>query len=172
MNKAIKFLIILFSFTLVSFAQEDLQIGKSMNPFSQYRGGQYDYSDVDAINIKVLVWGYVQFPGQYIIPSTSSVNDLLALAGGPVEDADVEDLRLFRINPDSSQTMLKFDYNDLLWEEKLTKKIKIPNLKAGDILLVPGSPRFFFKDYFGITLSIVSTLSSIAVLLITIFRKD
>lgn len=153
-----------------SFAQEDIQIGKSLKNFDRQRGGFYDYSDPDAINIKVLVWGYVQFPGQYIIPSTSSVNDLFALAGGPTEDAKLEDLRLFRINPDSSQTMIKFDYNDLLWNEKLSGRVKIPELKAGDILLVPGEPRFFFKDYFSIALSIVSTLSSIAVLLITIFK--
>jgi hypothetical protein len=170
MKKIITFLFILFTCNLISYAQEDVQIGKSMTTFDQYRGGLYDYSDPDAINIKVLVWGYVQFPGQYIIPSNSTVNDLLALTGGPSQDANIEDLRLFRVNPDSSQSMIKFDYNDLLWNEDLEKPVVIPDLKAGDILLVPGSPRFFFKDYFSLTLSLVSTLSSIAVLLITIFR--
>lgn len=164
------FFAILFINCSFTFAQEDIQIGKSLKDFERQRGGFYDYSDPDAINIKVFVWGYVQFPGKYIIPASSSVNDLFALAGGPTEDAKLEDLRLFRINPDSTQTMIKFDYNDLLWNEKLTKPIKIPDLKAGDILLVPGEPRFFFKDYFSIALSIVSTLSSIAVLLITILE--
>jgi hypothetical protein len=172
MNKSIiAILIILISYNFSSNAQEDIQIGKSLKPFESYKGGQYDYSDPDAINMKVLVWGYVEFPGQYIIPSTSTVNDLLSLAGGPVENANVDDLRLFRINPDSSQSMIKFDYNDLLWNEKLTKKIIIPPLKAGDILVVPGAPRYFFKDYFGLTLSVVSTLASIAVLLITILKN-
>ena len=152
------------------FAQEDLQIGKSLKPYERYNGGQYDYSDPDAVNIKVLVWGYVEYPGQYIIPSTSSVNDLLALAGGPNQNAHTDDLRLFRVNPDSSQTMIKFDYDDLLWNNKLTKRVIIPELKAGDILLVPGSPRYFFKDYLSLTLSIVSTIASVAVLLITIFK--
>ena len=136
----------------------------------RYSGGHYDYSDPDAVNIKVLVWGYVDYPGQYIIPSTSSVNDLLALAGGPNPNAHTDDLRLFRVNPDSSQTMIKFDYDDLLWNNKLTKRVIIPELKAGDILLVPGSPRYFFRDYLGLTLSIVSTIASVAVLLITIFK--
>ncbi len=170
MNKIITFFLIPFTYSFISFAQEDLQIGKSLNQFSQYRGGQYDFSDPDDINIKVLVWGYVQFPGQYIIPSISSVNDLLALAGGPIQDANIEDLRLFRVNPDSSQSMIKFNYDDLLWKDNLEKPIEIPDLKAGDILLVPGSPRFFFKDYFGLMLSVVSTLASIAVLLITILK--
>lgn len=152
-------------------AQEDIQFGKGINKFDNYKtGGQYDYSNPDAINIKVLVWGYVEFPGHYIIPSTSSVNDVLALAGGPTPDANIEDLRLFRINADSSQSMIKFDYNDLLWNDKLTAEISIPYLKAGDILLVPGEPRWFLKDYLYLSLALLSTLSSIAVLLITIYQ--
>jgi len=170
MNKIITFLIILFAFNIISFAQEDIQIGKSLRTNEWYRGGLYDYSDPDGINIKVLVWGYVHYPGQYIIPSISSVNDLLALAGGPVQNANLDQLRLFRINADSSQSMIQFDYNDLLWNSNLRRPVKIPNLKAGDILLVPGSERYFFLDYFRLALTIVSTLSSVAVLLITIFN--
>jgi len=171
--RIIYFITILAAFFFISplLAQEDIQFGKGIDKYNGYnKGGQYDYSDPDAINIKVLVWGYVEFPGHYIIPSKSSVNDLLALAGGPTTDANIEDLRLFRINDDLTQSMIKFDYNDLLWNEKLTREIQIPVLKAGDILLVPGEPRWFLKDYLGITLSLVSTLASIAVLLITIFR--
>lgn len=172
----IKYLFFLFlllsAFPFINiFAQNDVQIGKSSmaNEYNS-KGAKYDYSDPNSINIKVLVWGYVQFPGQYIIPSTSTVNDLLALAGGPVPDAHLDELRLFRINPDSSQTMIKFNYNDLLWNNNLTSKVKIPSLKAGDILLVPGSPRFFLRDYLNLTLQIVATLSSVAVLIITILH--
>lgn len=161
-------LIITVSFT--SYAQEDVQIGKSMRQFNEYKGAQYDYSDPDAINIKVLVWGYVQYPGQYIIPSTSSANDLLSLAGGPLPDANIDDLRLLKTNKDSSQVMVKFNYNDLLWGTHLTGKVNTPPLGAGDILLVPGSPRWFLRDYLGITLSVVTALSSIAVLIITILK--
>ena len=74
---------------LLTYAQEDIQIGKSRNEIQQYNGARYDYSDPDAINIKVMVWGYLKFPGQYIIPSTSSVNDLIGLAGGPQQDAEL-----------------------------------------------------------------------------------
>ena len=151
-------------------AQEDVQIGKSMKQFYEYKGARYDFSDADAINIKVLVWGYVQYPGQYIIPSTSSVNDLFALAGGPLPDADLEDLRIFKINKDSTQQMVKFNYDDLLWNSKLTRNITIPDLGAGDILLVPGSPRWFLKDYLGVTLALISTVASVAVLIITIIN--
>jgi hypothetical protein len=153
------------------FSQEDVQIGKSLKSQMQtYRGAYFDYSDPDAINIKVLVWGNVEFPGQYFIPASNSVNDLIALAGGPTTNAELEDLRIFRVGPDSIQHMIKFNYNDLLWNDHLTQQIKIPTLRAGDILLVPGKPRFFFRDYFSIILSVVSALTSIAILMVTIYK--
>ena len=161
--------VVLFSSNV--FGQEDVQIGRSLkSQYNTYRGAYFDYSEPDAINIKVLVWGNVQFPGQYFIPASNSINDLIALAGGPTQDAELDDLRIFRIGPDSVQHMIKFNYNDLLWGESLTKQVYIPSLQAGDILLVPGKPRFFFMDYFTIVLSIVTALTSIAILLVTIYK--
>jgi len=165
--------IILFTILNINLlAQEDIQIGKSLSTNIRYNGALYDYSNPDAINIKVQVWGYVKFPGQYIIPATSGVNDLISLAGGPTEDANVDELKLFRINADSSQSIIKFNYSDLLWNNSgLSKPVNIPKLHAGDILLVPGSPKWYLKDYLGVVLSIVSTLASIATLLVYVYKK-
>src|ERR1035437_10304940 len=130
------------------FAQEDIQIGKNLRGNIRETGALYDSSDPNGINIKVMVWGYVQFPGQYIISAASGVNELLSLAGGPTQEVNIDDLKLFRINPDSSQTIVKFNYSDLLWNNSdLSIHLKIPGLHAGDILLVPGSPKWFLKDY-------------------------
>ena len=168
MYKTIMFFIVLFAFSSISFAQDDIQIGKSLSTYDRYRGGEYDYSDPDAINIKVLVWGFVRFPGYYLIPSTRGVNDLLALAGGPTQDANIDDLRLFRVNSDSSQSLIIFDYNDLLWNDKLKKPIEIPELQPGDILLVPGETRYFFWDYLDFALSFVTTIAIVVALIISI----
>jgi hypothetical protein len=154
------------------FAQENIQIGKSIKGNMPTNGAFYDYSDPDGINIKVMIWGYVKYPGQYVIPSASSVNGLLSLAGGPIQDANVDDLKLFRINPDSSQTIINFNYSDLLWNNGgLSKPLKIPGLHPGDILLVPGSPKWFLKDYLGLALAIVSTVASFATLLVYLYKK-
>ena len=153
------------------FGQENIQIGQNLKGNTRYNGALYDYSNPDGINIKVMVWGYVQFPGQYIISAASGVNDLLSLAGGPTQDANIDNLKLFRINPDSSQTIVKFNYSDLLWNNSdLSKPLKIPILHAGDILLVPGAPKWFLKDSLGLVLSIVSTIASIATLLVYIYK--
>ncbi len=163
-------IIILFNINI--FCQEDVQIGMSLRAIlNENRGALFDYSKPDEINMRVLVWGNVAFPGEYVIPSTSNLNELLSLAGGPTDDAEIDELRIYRLGPDSVQKMIKFSYNDLLWNDKLTKPLKIPQLKPSDVLLIPGRPRFFFLDYFDITLSLITTISAIAVLMITIFKK-
>ncbi len=167
--------ILLFFFSLLAFrvnyAQDDVQVGSGINTNQQAKGALYDYSDPAAVNIKVAVWGFVPNPGKYIIPSYSTVNDLLSYAGGPTDAARLEDLRLIRTNPDSSETIISLNYKDLLFNPDVKKIAKVKPLRPGDILMVRGEPRLYFKDYFSITLSVVSTLISLSILLINIFKK-
>ncbi|MFA5804672.1 MAG: SLBB domain-containing protein [Melioribacteraceae bacterium] len=143
-------------------------LGMRNNP----QGGYYNYSDPEAVNIKVAVWGWVRYPGKYTVPSYTTVSDLLSLAGGPSDAADLEDLRIYRVNEDSTQTMIKFNYNDLLYESKLQSKYrKVPKLDAGDILVIPGEPRMYFRDHFSIWMSVFSVLISLTILVLNIVRK-
>jgi hypothetical protein len=163
--------LVLFIFLSIAniFSQEDVQIG-SMKYQPRQQTGFFDYSDPSGINIKVQIWGYVQYPGYYIISSNSSINDLLSLAGGPEEEALLEDIRILRTNLDSSTTLYKYDYNDLLWGEKLQETISFPKLFAGDMVIVPGEPRYFLRQDISFYLSISTALTSIAVLLISIIN--
>ena len=155
-----------------AFAQDkDVQIGSSLNPRLQSQGGFFDYSDPEAVNIKVSIWGFVRFPGKYVIPEYSNMGDLLSYAGGPTPDADLEDLRLFRIKPDSTQELMKFNYNDLLWEENLSKEINDPKLQAGDMVMVAGEQRLYTRDFVTLTVSVLSALISLSILILNIARK-
>jgi hypothetical protein len=149
------------------FAQEDIQIGAQKYTRTT-QSGLFDFSDPTGINIKVQIWGYVKYPGYYIVPARSSANDLISLAGGPLEDALVEDIRILRTNPDSSTTMTKYNYNDLLWEEELTAPVKFPRLNAGDMIIVPGEPRYFVRQDIAFYLGIVTSLASITALILSI----
>jgi len=153
-------IILAFVFITSLSAQEDIQIG-SVKSDQRYQSGFFDFSDPTGINIKVQLWGYVKFPGYYVVPARSSVNDLLSLAGGPTQDALLEDIRILRTNADSSTTMYRYDYNDLLWEHKLGATIKFPRLTAGDMLIVPGEPRYFGRQDIGFFLSIITSLASV-----------
>ena len=136
------------------------------------QGGYFNYSDPEAVNIKFAVWGWVRYPGKYTVPSYTTVSDLLSLAGGPTDGADLEDLRVYRVNEDSTQAMMKFNYNDLLYESKLQSKYrKVPKLDAGDILVVPGEPRLYFRDHFSIWMSLFSVLISLTILVLNIVRN-
>jgi hypothetical protein len=159
--------LLITNLTLAQFT--DSQIGSPNTGVYNYNSNLYDLSDPQAINIKVSVWGWVKSPGRYIVPAYVSVIDLLSFAGGPTDGSDLEDLRLYRILEDGSQQLIKFDYNDLMWEEKLSSKPRItPDLQASDILVVPGAPRLYFRDWYSIAISTFSVLISLATLLLVI----
>ncbi|HSP86536.1 MAG TPA: SLBB domain-containing protein [Ignavibacteriaceae bacterium] len=161
-------LILSIFFVLNLFGQEEMQIGTSLGQFRQSQGGYYDYSDPESVNLKVSVWGFVKFPGKYIVPIYTNAFDLLSYAGGPDEDANLDDIRIFRINEDSSQSFIDLDYKDFLWNKELTSIKEAPRIVSGDILLVPGEERLYFRDYFTLTLSILSVLISLVILIINI----
>lgn len=154
------------------FAQNNgMQLGSGLNSRLATQGGLYDYSDPQAVNIKVAIWGYVRFPGKYIIPAYSTVNDFLSYAGGPTDAARLENLRLMRMNEDSSQTIIDIKYSDLMMDVESKSLIKSPPLKPNDVLLVIGEPRYYFRDYFSMALSVVSVVVSVATLIIVYVRK-
>lgn len=171
MKKYILLLFIILAPAGIIAQTGDIKIGRDPSLVTRTQGGYYDYSDPEAVNIKVSVWGFVRYPGRYMIPSYSNVRDLISYAGGPTDDAHLDDLRLYR-NNDSTQAMLKFDYNDLLWDPELNVSRKDPpEIQVGDILLVPGTPRLYFRDYFQMTLSIISVLISLTILVLNISRN-
>lgn len=172
MKLIMKVFLLIAVIQITSNAQvKDYALG-SLGNRSFQQGGFFDYSDPEALNVNVSVWGWVRYPGKYLVPSNTTASDLLSLAGGPTDAADLEDLRIYRVNEDSTQSMFKFNYNDVLYESKLTSRYKkIPKLSAGDILVVPGEPRLYFRDHFSIWLSVISVLTSLTILIFNIVKK-
>ncbi len=159
--------IISLAFSSLVFGQSgEYRIG-SYNPnIQRYNGGYYDYSDPTDINIEVSVWGFVRYPGRYVVPQETDVLDLISYAGGPTDYAHLDNLRLYRILPDSTQVMLKFDVEDIWWGDSLSTKVAhLPRLHAGDILSVPGSQKYYTRDWIMMGVSILSVMISLAILL-------
>jgi hypothetical protein len=71
--------LIIISLGEISFSQTgDIRIGS--NPVDRYpHGGYFDFSEPDAVNIKVSVWGYVRYPGKYLLPNYSNIRDLFVI---------------------------------------------------------------------------------------------
>lgn len=144
---------------------EDFQVGLNPNFIRQSVGGYYDYSDPDGINIKVAVWGYVKYPGRYVIPIRSDIISLISYAGGVNDNAYLDELRIYRIDKDSTQQMIIFNYDDLWWNDKLSKNLKLSKMQASDVLIVPGRQRLYWENYLTIVLSTLGFLISLATLI-------
>ena len=170
MKKIFYISLFIIAYSSISFSQDDVQIGSNLSNYRQTQGGLFDYSDPSGINIKVQLWGYIKYPGYYVVPANSTLNDLLSFAGGPQEDAMMEDIRIFRGPEESSKKLLKYNFNDLLWNDSLTTEIVFPRLEASDIILVPGEPRYFVREDIQFYLSLTTALASLAALIISITK--
>lgn len=159
--------------TEINAQTRDYELGSQSfgTRYNRY-GGFYDYSDPTSVNIKVSVWGFVKYPGRYLVPDYTSVIDLFSFVGGPTDDSNLDQLRLYRVDENNKEIIIPFDLNDLIWEKGLTSKKKnLPKLKPSDILVIPGEPRLYFMDWFSIGLSIFSALISLTILVLTIQQK-
>jgi len=163
----------MFLLALTINAQEkNYSLGANLLDRTYNQSGFFDFSDPTTVNIRVSVWGWVRYPGKYTVPVYTTPVDLLSLAGGPTDAADLEDLRIYKENEDSTQSMIKFSYNDVLYEKHLaTRYRKVPKLEAGDILVIPGEPRVYFIQSISLWLQIFSVATSIAILLYTVLKK-
>ncbi len=169
--------VILVLFISYAANAQDDKIKIGLYDRQNMQGGYYNFSEPDKVNIEVNIWGYVKNPGKYLIPKGTTVIDVLSFAGGPLTEADLEKVRLYRPKNDSAGIMKDkityLDYNDLLWEEKVKEKeFRInPNLEAGDVLLVPGSPRYFFRENLTFILSVTSFLLTAAILIVSVTKN-
>lgn len=173
MQKISLSILVLFSFIFLnSFlsAQDKYQIGSDSKNLRQTQGGYFDYSDPSGVNIKVQLWGYVKYPGYYLVPINSTISELFSYAGGPLVDAKLDDIRILKTLEDSTIIMNRLNYNDLMWEESLSKPIDFPKLSAGDVIVVPGEPRYFVRQDISFYLSILTAVISSAALIISITR--
>ena len=171
--KLIISILLITGFQTFLFSQDDIQIGSpSGRTLTTPAGAYFDYSSSSEVNIKVQLWGYVRYPGFYVVPAGININELISFAGGPTPDARLEDVRVTKIKEGAKTVMLKYNYNDLMWEENLNTQITYNRLEAGDIVVVPGYPRYFVRDDISFYLTIVTALASISALVISIIYAN
>lgn len=154
-----------------SFSQDDdddLIFGKTTKLNS---AALYDLSDPTGVNIEVNLWGFVRYPGKYRVPLNTTFMDVMSYAGGPVENTNLEDIRILRNsdNVNGKPEVIKLNYNDFLWDEKISTAVKLnPVLKPGDVILVLEEKRYSLRDNIGFILPIVTTVVAITTLIITL----
>ncbi len=88
--------VLVFSFLSTSLiAQNKLDDADSFSPNKQ-KASLYYLGDRNELLIKVNIWGFVQKPGQYLVPTDTDLISLISYAGGPLEDAKLKKVKLIR----------------------------------------------------------------------------
>jgi protein involved in polysaccharide export with SLBB domain len=131
-------LLIIIIYSPMMYAQEvqpQLQFGD--------RPAQYILGGKDILLINVNLWGHVQRPGIYSIPSTYGLIDLLSSAGGPLTTARLSEVRIIR----SNQEVISIDVEKYI---RTGESSLLPVLRPGDTIVVSGSVQDAFVRFIGI----------------------
>lgn len=96
-------------------------------------------------SITVNIWGYVRVPGRYEIPSDCDIVQLISFAGGPANHADVENIKLYRIRPDSGISS-KQDLTMINLEDILKSKNRPMLLQHNDTIVLDPTSYPFWMD--------------------------
>jgi len=166
-------LLLLLGLSHLVFSQDDdgLILGKTQKGTN---AAVFDLSDPEGVNIEVNLWGFVRFPGRYIIPLKTTFIDLMSYAGGPAENSNLKEIRIIR-NPASGggkPKLIKLDYDDFLWEDEILKRGKNnPVLQAGDVILIMEERRYTFREDIGLYLPIITSLITITTFILTLTQK-
>ena len=96
---------------------------------------QYYLGSEDELLKKVNVWGFVHKPGQYLVPSDTDLISLLSFVGGPLENANLKNIKLIRNNKNPGE-VLKINVKKFI---KNGNAQLIPALLPGDTIIVSAS---------------------------------
>lgn len=133
------FLLFTFSANLYSQNFDNLSgLNTTQTQFSD-RPAQYILGSGDILLVNVNLWGHVQRPGIYSVPSSYSLIDLISSAGGPLSTARLNDVRIVR----KDQEVLKIDIEKFLKTGDITL---LPILQPGDTIIVAGSIQDIFTQ--------------------------
>ena len=137
--KKILFAILLISISLTLFAQGSVTFTPSSNISAYTFDGAR--SGVEKLKMNTYILGQVAKPGLYVVPDDTDFLTLLALAGGPREDAKLTKIRIVRpIAEDDKVIWVNFKQYLETGDTEL-----IPALQPGDTIVVSGTIFYAFS---------------------------
>jgi polysaccharide biosynthesis/export protein len=88
----------------------------------------------DSKSQRVNIMGFVTRPGAYLLTSSTTVLDAIAMAGGFKDFAKQKSIYVLRQAPDGTQKRIPFNYKEVIKGKNPEQNIR---LQAGDTLVVP-----------------------------------
>lgn len=115
----------------------------------------YYYAESNELTILVNIWGFVQQSGRYEVSSSTNLVELLSLAGGPKESANLKKIKITRqIKTESGIEKKEFIIN----LENLT------TLNKDQLRLYPGDTIFVDHTSWYTIKYVIDTVSTLAVI--------
>ncbi|GBD06340.1 hypothetical protein HRbin21_00128 [bacterium HR21] len=129
----------------------------------------YDLSFGAGLTIPVNLWGYVRVPGRYLVPSSTTLVQLISFGGGPTEYARLTDVRVIRdVRVDTTIVERVLVYNLELYQ-RTGDPSQNPLLYPGDTVIVPGGALSTLEVVVGVVRDVLLILQA-AVTLVLFFR--
>jgi len=124
----------------------------------QNRAAQYFLGSQDQVLMAVNIWGFVNKPGQYMVPYDTDLISLLSYAGGPREEAKIKSIKVVRPAKNANQgpdQVITVDVKKFL---ESGKAAEIPVLKPGDTVVVSGTRYYFVSKFFEFAVKIAALI--------------
>ena len=116
-------------------------------------GDKYDIGADKHLQIMVHIWGEVRRPGQLRVRDTTNILELISMAGGPTQYANLRKVELTRVSKRSSRFLI-IDLEEYLRAESYYEDPP-PVLEPGDIVRVPQNTWYTWRSLIRIASEII-----------------
>ncbi len=137
-----------------------LEHGVAITPPPSATPAYYTLAKPGELTMQVNVWGYITHPGRYEISITTDLVQLISLAGGPIADADMSQVRVTRFlktDVGISRGQYVVDLHDLY-------RVNEANLilQPGDTIMIDQTSWVGIRDIIGVVTSVAVITVSVA----------
>jgi protein involved in polysaccharide export with SLBB domain len=119
------------------------------------QAGSYFYvARPNEMTMQINIWGFVHHPGRYEVNTNTDLIQLLSYAGGPTNDADIEEVRIMRIVRREGTLATK---------EMRVNLCKMDRLEEAKIMLQPGDTVYMDHTSWLTIRDVVSVVTTAAI---------
>jgi hypothetical protein len=112
------------------------------------------------LTMQINIWGFVQKPGRYEVSSTTDIIQLISFAGGPVQYAKMDEVKITRFEKVDSVYVKREFILDLENLAKLDNSKLV--LYPGDTIFIDHTGWLTFRDVFSVITTAAVITSAIA----------
>lgn len=133
-------------------------------------GAYYNYSEAEGYTISVNLWGFVNAPGKYRVPSSTTLIQLISMAGGPNDRARLSDIRILHDVTVDSTIVEPVNVFNLEEYQRTADSSLNPILIDNDTVIVNGDALNVFREILAVFRDIALVVGTVLGLVLA-FKK-